>query len=963
MKKFTKSISSIIMLCLLLAGNSVYSKKVELPSVVAFAPTPDPVVTQPVRNGTTSISFTITNYLATTGYVIQKRTNAGTFANLPTAPNASGVVTDVFTVVPGNSYFYTIVATATVPAGSTASNTVSRQTLGTKIEPVINTVTAITSFRIGVDWNQGNPADFASWELQRNANGGAYTIVSDVSGTNKDDGLNRPYLLPNTEYCYKLRYNTNSNGTSNFGPPKCARTPALPQISNLSANAENCSRINLSWTEPSNTPLNESNYKIYRQENGGSLVLIATTGNNISSYGDNDLKPNTTYSYQVASVYGDGDNTPNSAPASAKTSESVLQLLSAGASTANIKWNLCTQFSQGWKIYLSTNGGDFVEAGTVGPQVDSYTFTNLNQQTQYAAYVINYFGNGFGGPSNSVSFATSKLPIPTNLKVEPVNTSSLKVTWEDSSSGADNEEAFILYKSLDNGVTFTAINLPPLNLTYTDNGLNLNQKVCYYVVARYGSGFSEPSNTSCNYTCPPTLTEFTKIESISSSQIALTWNKLEGGSAITVNIEGSLDGINFTKIGEVSGTEITYTDNTVLPNQKKYYRANVKNQGTCVSIYSLVSSTTSCSLAPTGVKAVATSSSTVEVTWDLGEGIKTYYIERSLDNIDFVAAGEVDGTLAKFEDTKLASSKKYYYRVSGKNEGSCISAPSIVKQESTAITCASPPSALVAVANSAKEIKLTFTDNSPDESGFEVEWSKDGTTFAKVGGNLAANVTSITISTGIDAETKYFFRIRAIGELCNSDYSNVANVTTNPPAPTGLTATGVKINQNDLAWTNTSKTANGIEIQRAAGADNNFVEINKAAVSATSYQNVGLTPATSYKYRLRYTSPNGNSDWSNVAEATTLVISANEDNAIAKQITLYPVPSDNTLFIKPSGSILGKISTKIVNASGATLISQDFNGFVDGKTEQINVSNLNTGIYFLEISTVKGSATKKFMKR
>lgn len=953
------------MLCLLLAGNSVYSNKVELPRVVAFAPTPDPVVTQPVRNGTTSISFTITNYLATTGYVIQKRTNAGAFANLPTAPNASGVVTDVFTSVPGNSYTYTIVATATVPAGSTASGMVTRTSSGTKIAPVINSVTAASPYRIGIDWTQGNPADFASWELQRSANGGAYTIVPDVSGTIKEDGLNRPYLIPNTNYCYKLRYNTNSNGTSNFGPEKCAMTPALGQISNLSAAAENCSRINLSWTEPPATPLNESNYKIYRSENGGSLILIATTGNNISGYTDNDLKPNTTYSYQVASVYGDGDNTPNSTPASATTPQSVLNLVSSGASTANIKWNLCTQFSQGWKIYLITNGGEPIEVGQVGPQVDSYTFTNLNQQTQYAAYVINYFGNGFGGPSNSVSFTTSKLPIPTNLKVEPVNTSSLKVTWEDSSSGADNEEAFIIYKSVDNGVTFTAINLPPLNTTYTDTGLSLNQKVCYYVVARYGSGFSEPSNTSCNYTCPPTLTEFTKIESISSSQIVLNWNKLEGGAAITVNIEASLDGINFTKIGEAPGTATSFTDNTALPNQKKFYRANVKNQGTCVSIYSLIGSATSCSLAPTGVKAIATSSSTVEVTWDLGVGIKTYYIQRSLDNIDFVAAGEVDGTLAKFVDTKLASSKIYYYRVSAKNDGTCISAPSIVTQESKAITCASPPSALVAVANSAKEIKLTFTDNSPDEGGFEVEWSKDGTTFTKVGGNLAANTTSLTISAGIDAETKYFFRVRAIGELCNSDYSNVANVTTNPPAPTGLTAKGTKINENELAWTNTSKTANGIEIQRAAGADNNFAAITGAVLGATtaSYINTGLTPATSYKYRVRYTSPSGNSDWSNVAEATTLVISANEDNAIAKQITLYPVPSENTLFIKPSGSILGKISTKIVNASGSTLITQDFNGFVDGKTEQINVSNLNTGIYFLEISTVKGSATKKFMKR
>jgi hypothetical protein len=297
------------------------------------------------------------------------------------------------------------------------------------------------------------------------------------------------------------------------------------------------------------------------------------------------------------------------------------------------------------------------------------------------------------------------------------------------------------------------------------------------------------------------------------------------------------------------------------------------------------------------------------------------------------------------------------------NEG-CSSAPSQVKQESTATTCATPPSNLVAVANSAKEIKITYTDNSPDELGFEVEWSKDGVAFAKVGSNISPNGTTATYTTGVDPETKYFFRVRALGELCNSDFSNIANVTTNPPAPTGLSAKGVKINQVDLAWTNTSKTATTIEVQRTTGADNNFVKLGSdLAVTLNSFQNTALTPGTAYNYRIRYASPNGFSDWSNTASANTFVISANEDSDLAKQILLYPVPSENTLYIKPSNTIIGKVSTKIVNITGATLLTQDFNGFVEGKTEQINVSNLSSGMYFLEISTKKGSATKKFLKK
>ena len=167
-----------------------------------------------------------------------------------------------------------------------------------------------------------------------------------------------------------------------------------------------------------------------------------------------------------------------------------------------------------------------------------------------------------------------------------------------------------------------------------------------------------------------------------------------------------------------------------------------------------------------------------------------------------------------------------------------------------------------------------------------------------------------------------------------------------------------------IVWTNTSKTATTIEIQRSAGADNNFAKVGTdVAVTTSSFQNTALNPGTAYNYRIRYNSPNGTSDWSNIATATTVVISANENTDLAKQITLYPVPTENTLYIKPTGNVLGKVSTKIVNISGATLLSQEFNGLIEGKTEQINVSGLSSGMYFLEISTKKGSATKKFLKR
>lgn len=1056
MKKFTKSISSIIMLCLLLAGNQAFSKNnpifdgpkaekmfappaaptlsattrsgsgitftatvaagvtsfqatrnpgsVVVPSVIAgttatftdaFTPTtgiaytysvqavnaalelsPASTVTDcgtplvPVINSITpnatvpplGATLSVGNMLAGTSYSVSRRPVGGSFVTVASGLTNLTTYFDPFVPSPGTTYEYTITSkmAASCPSSPSLVKSVNFNALA---KPIINSVTPVSAFQLNVDWVQTLPAGISRWYLERRQGASGYIAVGDYGPTErfKEDGRNAPRLNPNTEYCYRVRYTTNGGFTSPYSDDKCGTTPQLPLVSNFNASATNCSRITLTWTEPSAAVLNEENYKIFRSENGGPVTLIATTGNNISSYTDDNLKPNTNYSYQISAIFN-GVETPRSAPSAATTKPSVLTLLNYSATAANIQWDKCTPFAQGWKIYVSTNDGPFVEKTQAGAQEDKYSFTGLLPQTKYAVYVVNIFGTGIGGATNTVVFTTPKFPGPTNLNVFPAGTSSIKVTWQDNSNGPDHEEGFVLYRSLDNGATYTQINLPPVLTEYIDKDLKTSQKVCYYVKARFANGFSDDSNKKCGVTCPSPLTEFTKITAVSPTEIALEWAQTENFGETTIQLESSLDGVSFTKIADLPGKATSYRDLSVLPGQKKYYRANVINEGTCSSIYSLIASATSCPLAPTNVKAKTINSSTIEVVWDLTDGITKYIIERSLDNIDFVKAGEVDGKIAKFEDTKLASSKKYYYRVLAQNE-SCTSAPSQVKQESTATTCATPPSNVVAVANSAKEIKVSYTDNSPDETGFELEWSKDEKTWAKVGATLTPNSTSTTISTGIDAETKYFFRVRALGEICNSDYSNVASVTTNPAAPTGLTAKGVKINQVDLAWTNTSKIANGIEIQRASGADNNFAEIAKAAVASTSYQNTALTPATAYKYRIRYTSPNGNSDWSNVAEASTLVISANENTELAKQITLYPVPTDNFLYVKPTGNVLGKVATRIINAAGATLISQDFNGLVEGKTEQINVSGLGSGIYFLELSSAKGSATKKFMKR
>jgi YVTN family beta-propeller protein len=87
------------------------------------------------------------------------------------------------------------------------------------------------------------------------------------------------------------------------------------------------------------------------------------------------------------------------------------------------------------------------------------------------------------------------------------------------------------------------------------------------------------------------------------------------------------------------------------------------------------------------------------------------------------------------------------------------------------------PSDLVAEAQSASKITLTWTDNSDDEVGYKIERRKDGEAAFTQVAKVNAGVTSYS-SLGLERDTSYDFRVRAYAEAADSGYSNEATATT-----------------------------------------------------------------------------------------------------------------------------------------------------------------------------------------
>ncbi len=86
------------------------------------------------------------------------------------------------------------------------------------------------------------------------------------------------------------------------------------------------------------------------------------------------------------------------------------------------------------------------------------------------------------------------------------------------------------------------------------------------------------------------------------------------------------------------------------------------------------------------------------------------------------------------------------------------------------------PSNLWAAALAANKIRLTWQDNSDDETGFRVEVRLEGV-FVEIPFAVPPNTRALNIS-GLGAATEYAFRVRAVNAFGGSTPTNVARTTT-----------------------------------------------------------------------------------------------------------------------------------------------------------------------------------------
>jgi hypothetical protein len=175
-------------------------------------------------------------------------------------------------------------------------------------------------------------------------------------------------------------------------------------LANLSATSQNTNVI-LNWAASTDAAFDS--YTVYRSTNGGSYTAVASSVRT-NSFTDKSLV-NGIYDYYVTTKDRSFNESPKSNIANIKlgTSPNAPSSIVAtliNCSSVKIMWTDNANDETGFNILKSSDGVNFTLAQTVAENINSFSFSDLNENTNYTFKVnaFNPIGTSIDVTSNSV---------------------------------------------------------------------------------------------------------------------------------------------------------------------------------------------------------------------------------------------------------------------------------------------------------------------------------------------------------------------------------------------------------------------------------------------------------------------------------------------------------------------------------------------------------------------------------
>jgi len=876
------------------SGNSNSINPTTLPN-----PPSAPVAT--AASGITASSFTATWNASSgaTGYRLDVATDSG-FTSMVSGYSNKDVTNVTNYAVSGLSistnYWYRVRAYNT---GGTSgnSNSINPTTLpNPPIAPVASGASSITAISFTANWNTTSGATGYRLDVATDS-----SFTSMISGYNNKDVTNvTSYsisgLTAATGYWYRVRaYNTGgTSGDSNvINLSTLPNPPAAPVATTaIGISATGFSAI---W----NTSVSATGYRLDVATDSGFSSMVSGYNNkdvtNVTSYAVSGLTAATNYWYRVRAYNAGGTSGDSNSinpttlpnPPVAPVATAATGISATGFSAF---WNASVG-ATGYRLDVATDSGfTSMVSGFNNKDVSnvtSYSISGLTAATGYWYRVRAYNTGGIGSNSNSINQTTLPNPpsAPVATAASGITAGSFTANW----NAAGGATGYLLDVATDSGFSSMVngySNKDVSNVTnYAVSGLTVATNYWYRVRA-YNTGGTSGNSGSVNPVTlpnPPPVPVAISPSNIIANGFSANWNAAGGATGYLLDVAtdsgftSMVSGYNSKDVSNVTSSAVS----GLTAATDYWYRVRAYNTGGTSSNSNSINLSTlpnppsaPVAISPSNITAIG-----FTANWNAAGGTTGYLLDVATDigfsNMVSGYSGKDVSNVTSSAVNGLTAETSYWYRVRAYNAGGISGNSNSVNP----ITLPNPPSAPVAI--SPGNITVNgFTANwnaASGANGYHLDVATDSS-FT----NMLSNYSDLHVGgvlsyqiTGLSAGTEYWYRVRGSNAGVVGSNSNVISITTlsNPPsAPVANAAVNMSTTGFTASW-NVVSGATGYVLDVAT--DSGFINLvsnynNSDVANVTSFDVAGLSPGTTYWYRVSAYNAGGTSSNSNAVVLTTL---------------------------------------------------------------------------------------------
>lgn len=307
-------------------------------------------------------------------------------------------------------------------------------------------------------------------------------------------------------------------------------------------------------------------------------------------------------------------------------------------------------------------------------------------------------------------------------------------------------------------------------LRHTPEDANLILDVILFQVT---GGYGEPGSPSLGAVAQ------------SPTQVDLSWYD-HSTNETAFDVSRKPQGGEWQVITTLAPDTTFHQDGTASPGTTYTYRVTARNAVGSAHSEERVVSTPQSVAAPSNLRITASELDRITLAWQNNAGNAIgFECERKAAGEEYLSIGIAD--TAQLEDTLfLEPGVTYTYRVRAYSE----EANSDWSNEVSGIPGVGPlqaPDQLSAVSQAGPSVRLTFTDRSPDETGFLVEWKSgdddwNATPVATLGPSSGTGSQRTATHSSVQIGQSYSYRVASL-RGSERAYSETATVTVTAPPP------------------------------------------------------------------------------------------------------------------------------------------------------------------------------------